>query len=146
MSNVVEGTVYNFRLQARNIYGWGVYSEIKAVAAAGVPEQMATPTTENQGTNVVVTWQEPYDNSDAISAYRIYFKGTDKSFYETVDCDVSSSGSPPTLPLSCSVPLTTLRAAPFNLVQGALIQVRAQATNTNDWSDLSQENIVGAVI
>jgi hypothetical protein len=36
--DVVKGTIYNFRLQARNIYGWGAYSEIKAIAAAGIPQ------------------------------------------------------------------------------------------------------------
>jgi len=43
--NVTRGTIYRFRLQAKNIYGWGSFSNITAVAAAGIPQQIAIPTT-----------------------------------------------------------------------------------------------------
>ncbi len=77
VSGVIEGTIYQLRMQAKNIYGWGSYSIIKQIAAAGIPGQMDPPTTTNVGTNIAVTWVEPYDNSDAITAYQIYFKGSD---------------------------------------------------------------------
>jgi hypothetical protein len=56
VSSVTSGQVYSFRMQAKNIYGWGQYSDILTIAAAGVPEQMAIPTTSNVGTNIVVAW------------------------------------------------------------------------------------------
>lgn len=41
---VTDGIVYNFRAQARNVYGWGPYSTI-TVSATTVPSQMLPPTT-----------------------------------------------------------------------------------------------------
>ena len=64
------------RLQAKNIYGWGVYSAVTAVAAAGIPEQMVPPVTEVYSADnlfVRVSWVAPYDGSDAITEYKIQF-------------------------------------------------------------------------
>jgi len=35
--DVTRGTAYSFRLQSRNVYGWGAYSSITLIAAAGIP-------------------------------------------------------------------------------------------------------------
>jgi len=72
---VTRGTIYRFRLQAKNIYGWGSFSSITAVAAAGIPQQIAIPTTTAQGANILVSWLEPYDESDPIKNYRLFVKG-----------------------------------------------------------------------
>jgi len=37
-SNLAKGQIYNFRLQAKNIYGWGVFSAVTAIATAGLPD------------------------------------------------------------------------------------------------------------
>ena len=34
---VTPGQIYQFRMQAKNIYGWGVYSEVNLIAASGTP-------------------------------------------------------------------------------------------------------------
>ena len=144
-SGITEGEVYRFRVRARNIYGWGPPSDVLPVAAAGIPEQMEPPVTEidpNNGLNILVTWVEPYDNSDAISAYNIIFRASDGTYHNTAEC-VSEV---PDLGLSCSVPIATFLGSPFNLAYNDLVQVRVQATNTNDWSDLSETNIDGARI
>ena len=115
------------------------------VAAAGVPEQMDAPVTSidpADGLNILVTWVEPYDNSDAISAYNIVFRATDGVYYNVAEC-VSEE---PSLTTSCSVPIALFLEEPFNLAYNDLVQVRAQATNTNDWGDLSETNIDGARI
>jgi len=86
---------------------------------------------------------EPYDNSDPISAYRVLIKTTDGDFLESLpECD----GSDLPLSLTCSVAMVTLRADPFDMVYNQLVQARVQATNTNDWGDLSEANIEGARI
>jgi hypothetical protein len=38
ISGVIPGQIYQLRIQAKNVYGWGTYSEIKSIAAAGIPE------------------------------------------------------------------------------------------------------------
>lgn len=37
-SQITPGQDYQFRLQARNIYGWGTYSETFEIKASGIPE------------------------------------------------------------------------------------------------------------
>jgi len=39
-------------LQAKNIYGWGAFSDVTLIQATGIPEQMAIPTTANVGANI----------------------------------------------------------------------------------------------
>jgi hypothetical protein len=78
---------------------------------------MAIPTTTNVGTEIVVVWQKPYDSSALITAYNVYFRGADKKLYKNPACVLT--GSP--LPLTCSVPITSLAATPFLLVQNMLV-------------------------
>jgi hypothetical protein len=47
---------------------------------------------------------------------------------------------------SCEVPMTALYEAPFNLIQNEIVQVKAQAKNTNDWGELSEANTSGGII
>lgn len=112
VSTVQPGQVYNFKLQAKNIYGWGEFSQTLAVAAAGVPEQMSIPVTTNVGTDIVVTWQQPYDTSAPITAYSVFFRGADRNLYQNSLCVVT--GTP--IPTSCTVSITSLIASPFFLV------------------------------
>lgn len=41
VSSVSAGTSYNFRLKAKNIYGFGPYSSVTTIVASGIPSQMA---------------------------------------------------------------------------------------------------------
>jgi hypothetical protein len=144
-SGITEGSVYHFRLTARNIYGWGPASEVLEIAAAGIPEQMQAPETQidpDDGLNILVSWVEPHDNSDPISAYSLVFRASDGNYYSVSEC-VSEE---PSLTLSCSVPMAIFLEEPFNLQYNDLVQVRAQATNTNDYGDLSETNLDGARI
>jgi hypothetical protein len=60
--NVEYNEVYRFRLQAKNIYGWGVFSDVTVIQATGIPDQMAIPTTANSGANIVITWSPQLSN------------------------------------------------------------------------------------
>jgi hypothetical protein len=73
---------------------------------------MAIPTTVNVGTNILVEWDEPYDSSALITAYNVFFRGSDKKLYNNTNCVLT--GSP--LPITCLVPIISLTASPFLLV------------------------------
>ena len=117
------------------------------IAAAGVPEQMEIPVTAidpSNPRNILVTWVEPYDNSDAIIEYDIVFRRTTDGIYLGVNECVSIK---PLLVLSCSVPITVFtNVATFNLLYNDLVKVRVRARNTNSWGDYSESNISGARI
>ena len=117
------------------------------IAAAGVPEQMEIPVTAidpSNPRNILVTWVEPYDNSDAIIEFDIVFRRTTDGIYLGVNECVSIK---PLLVLSCSVPITVFtNVATFNLLYNDLVKVRVRARNTNSWGDYSESNISGARI
>ena len=58
---VVPGTNYKWRVQARNIYGWGAYSEVSVISASGIPDQMAIPSTQAVSDDLVISWDYPVD-------------------------------------------------------------------------------------
>jgi hypothetical protein len=106
---------------------------------------MAKPVTQvdpGNGKNIKLTWVAPYANSDAISEYKLLFLAKDGKYYTTSDC-VGTGGTPP---LSCSVPMKTLRTAPFNLDLNTIVKAITQAKNTNGFGDLSEANTTGGSI
>lgn len=73
-----------------------------------------------------MTWTEPANAAAPILAYRILIAEADGDFSEElVSCDGSTSGVYGAL--ECDIPLTTLRAAPYSLAYGALVQARVRA-------------------
>jgi hypothetical protein len=75
-SGVVGGHSYIFRVRAKNIYGFGPFSDIVQFKASEEPEQVVSSTivTENVLTQVQITWAEPFDNLDQITAYLIQIR------------------------------------------------------------------------
>jgi hypothetical protein len=55
-SSLTAGTVYSFRVEARNAYGYSDYSAEVAVLAASRPSTPIAPSTYVDGTNILVTW------------------------------------------------------------------------------------------
>jgi hypothetical protein len=142
-SSLVGGQAYLFRLQAENVYGWGPYSTDTLIYAAGVPAAPPAAVTAISGTDASITWQTPANSAAPLTAYRIYIRQSDGNFAEELtSCNGATSAI--RTALACDVPLTTLRAAPFSLAYGALVQVRVQAQNANGWGTLSQVNVAGA--
>jgi hypothetical protein len=43
---------------------------------------MLAPNTQVIGTNVLITWTQPYDNGDAITSYTIYIANATGSYLE----------------------------------------------------------------
>jgi hypothetical protein len=72
-SEIVSGTVYGFRVRARNIFGWGPYSavtEIKAAREPGIPAAPVTSIDPVAG-GVAIEWTAPDARGDTITEYKI---------------------------------------------------------------------------
>ena len=56
--NIIIGHEYQFRLRAKNVWGWGAYSEVVTIKAARVPSQMSAPATSvDAGSgDLVISW------------------------------------------------------------------------------------------
>ncbi len=129
VSTLTSGTLYQFRYRLVNIFGYSAYSPISSIFCAKVPDQVATPTLSYVDKSVRINWDAPNTNANPISSYTILLRAVDGTTWleNEFDCD----GSSPAIvaALSCTIPMLTLQAPPFNLVLGSSIQVKIAATN-----------------
>jgi hypothetical protein len=88
-TDLTTGSLYYFKVQARNAEGLGEFSEILSVLAAERPQKPITPVTTWTRDYVTVTWSEPETNGGPITAYTIYVRLSTLTQYseELVYCD-----------------------------------------------------------
>lgn len=102
-------------------------------------------TTVQDETLVRIDWTPPYANSEPITAYRIIIQQANGVFSEQIeDCDGSDATN--IANTYCDIPMTVLRAAPYSLVQKAIVIAKVSAKNVIGWSPISLPNTAGAQI
>lgn len=110
-----------------------------------MPEQPATVTTTNTGSDVLIEWIAPYDNSDPITLYQILIQKKNGEWLENLShCD--GTNSTVKTDLECIVPMSVFTSSDYNLVLGDLIVVKVRAKNSIDYGDFSEANLVGALV
>lgn len=119
-SSVIGGSNYQFRVRAKNYWGWGDYSSAVTIKASAAPDQMAAVTTSIDSTTggVKIEWIAPNSNSDSISAYLIEILDTTDATWtaDTTNCDGSNSVIASNL--YCVIPMSTLIIAPYSYTYG----------------------------
>jgi hypothetical protein len=103
---------------------------------APVPAKPLAPITTLSLDDITVTWIEPDGYGYPLSGYIVSIRESDETTY-TVDltnCDMSSS----TL-TTCTIPITALLAAPYNLEWGSSVFAKVIAKNTFEQSEESSE-------
>lgn len=72
-SSVVAGTLYQFRVRAKNYWGWGPYSNAVSIKASSSPTQMNAVTTTIDSTTggLKIVWDPATSNSESVTAYKI---------------------------------------------------------------------------
>lgn len=116
------------------------------VLAATRPDRPAMVQTSNVGTSVRISWVAPYNGASSILYFNLQIKtkvGTyiEEQTYCNVRYDETVINN-----RFCVLPMDTLTAAPFNLVQGDLVVARILAANIVGESQYSMENGLGAQI
>jgi len=144
-TGIVMGNNYQFKVRAKNLWGWGDYSSISQVTSYGIPSQVYSLTTsiDSATGGVKIAWAEPASNGATISAYRVEIKDSGSSWItETTDCD----GSDATIMsnLYCIIPMSTLTGGSFTLPVNTLVEVQIRATNSYGDGSYSSVNSVGA--
>lgn len=68
-SGVSAGIVFSFRVRAKNMWGWGDYSDVLVVTPSAAPDQMGAVVTGRSAATgaVLLVWTAPSDNSAAIT-------------------------------------------------------------------------------
>jgi hypothetical protein len=122
--SVLQDVPYNLAI------GDSVYARIKAINAKGisaasnngdwakipatVPSTPSAPTTTVSGTNVSITWAAPGNSGLVITGYNVEIRQSDDTTY------ASYTGCTGTA-VCCTVPISVLKAAPYNLANGSSV-------------------------
>lgn len=93
ISDLTAGLNYQFKVEARNSYGFSAYSDTLQLLCAFKPEAPLTVTTTNLNDKVVVDWAEPVSNGSPITAYKVYIanEAGNEFSQESADCDGTSA-------------------------------------------------------
>lgn len=88
---VQTGHTYQFRYRARNLLGWGEWSDSAYVLAASLPETSMPIISTLENTNLRLSWSaNTIDNGSAITEYSIKIKDAQNNFFENELCDGAS--------------------------------------------------------
>ena len=70
---LTQGATYQFKVRARNVYGYGEFSNIVTILAAQIPAQSDAPVTTFVAAedNLVITWVAPDNGGSPITSYTI---------------------------------------------------------------------------
>lgn len=141
-----SGTYYKYKVRARNQVGFSEFSQEITQLTAQIPDVPNAPTTEIYDRwSVVIDWTAPYNGGSAITSYTIEIRTADITVYsvDSVDCD----GNDQTIIVqtTCTVPVATLLALPYQVPWGASIYAKIYATNYLGTSAASLEGN-GAII
>ncbi len=79
--------------------------------------------------NVVISWIAPYNGATPITSYTIMIRQSDQVTYSTQLVYCNGAQSTVVSATSCSIPITVLRADPFNIAWGSSIHAKVLATN-----------------
>jgi hypothetical protein len=74
VTSLTSGTTYEFKVEAKNEYGYSQFSSTISLLAAYIPEIPTSVTTEFVGSLVKVSWTLPSDNGSPITAYKLYIQ------------------------------------------------------------------------
>jgi len=149
---LTKGIAYQFRIRARNIYGWALLLSDPStiIKTSGVPAQMFTVTTSYDTgvdpTSVKITWLQPYSNSEPVIDYQVVIRHKDLSTFSEESVNCNGAVDPAKTSLYCFVPLTVLRSNPYLLEFNDLVVAKARARNAWGYGIYSESNTAGASI
>lgn len=134
-TGLTEGVTYNFKVQSRNQHGYTQDSAVLTILSAYIPMPPTVVTTANYNDHIIVDWNDPDFNGSPITSYSIYVRehATTTFVQESVDCDGNSADV--VTNTGCIIYLSTLTAAPFNLVLNESVDVKIVSTNLYGDSD-----------
>lgn len=137
LSNVVlfltPAVNYKFRVRARNIYGWGIWSPEATLFTSDVPLGTTSITMLEINMDIKISWTKPFENYNSIDMYRIYIQDSTGTAWNLDE--VHCNGAEPLIVTErfCVIPMSTFRAAPHNLALDTEIVIRVQGHNDRGW-------------
>lgn len=92
---------YKVRYRAKNIYGWGPYSDVSDIKTIKVPGTPNAVTAVISSTNVLFNWTKPTEFGSSITGYNIEFKKKDGTFLADTSFCIGLLTNP-----TCTMPMS----------------------------------------
>jgi len=73
-SDLVYGTYYEFKIEARNLYGYSSASEILTILSAFSPPAPTIVQTALELTTLTVSWNLATDNGSPITQFKVFIR------------------------------------------------------------------------
>ena len=81
-TSLTEGSTYQFKVEARNAYGFSIFSNTVSILAAQVPDQpYPAPSTLWVPDNVIVSWSIPDSGGSPITGFKVLLRQSDNITY-----------------------------------------------------------------
>jgi hypothetical protein len=90
-TGLTAGVAYEFRVEARNAYGYSPNSLILTLLCAYIPEPPSVVTTTNNDDTVTVAWNDPITNGSPITEFMVLIRESYIQTYLQIECDNSQS-------------------------------------------------------
>jgi len=92
-TGISAGGSYAFRVSAYNAYGWSTPSVSVNIVASTYPNKMNAPSTTIQdNTNIRISWNAAYSNSDPIVSYEVSILSNSNTYViDSVYCGVNQA-------------------------------------------------------
>jgi hypothetical protein len=71
VTGLTAGSTYKFKIEARNVFGYSLESDVINILCATRPSPPVTPTTTVVANKVIIDWNPPAENGLAIESYTI---------------------------------------------------------------------------
>jgi len=124
---------YKFRVRARNIYGWGIWSQETTLFTSDVPLGTTSITMTVVHMSIKISWTKPFENYNPIDKYRIYIRDTTGLEWNLDGLNCNGTVPQIVTERNCVIPMNTLRAAPHSLGLDQEIVVKVQGHNERGW-------------
>jgi hypothetical protein len=127
---LVTGETYSFKVQAQNGFGYSESSDPVTILCATKPVTPIAPVTSVLADKAIITWTAPYANGTPIKGYNVYIRKADLTYvFDNSVCDGTTSAVVLSGVTQCTLPLSTLTAAPYSLLLGFKISSYVVAYN-----------------
>lgn len=145
-NGLTPNELYTFKVESRNQVAYSGFSLEITIRAAAKPTIPIAPTTSvNTNISVNIAWIKPFDGGSPLTAYTILISHNDGvNFSSSSSCDGSTT--PIITATSCTIPISVLRATPFNLPWGVSVNAKVIATNIVNSSDASPVGNGGIIL
>lgn len=132
-TSITKGTIYQFKVRASNVFGWGAFSSTTSIKASQIPASLTTSATtsiDSTTGGVMISWTAPDNGGETLTSYAVEIADTTTSTWtaDTTNCDGSNASVMSNL--YCIIPMSTLTSSPYSLTFDQLVQVRVRATNS----------------